>query len=126
MAEEYVRKHASKWVTELHKIPRNFMENDATFFSPNLKEMVTSKNKPEKGEFAVDFGVSMHMLSKEELTSEESDTVRAPPHPTTVITANGSIDTNEEARVYDRDLDSFVTVQFLEDTPPVMSLGKHS
>ena len=44
--------------------------------------------------------------------------------PTTVITANGAIDTNEEATVYVKDLDILVTVQLFEDTPAVLSLGK--
>ena len=43
---------------------------------------------------------------------------------TTVVTANGEVHTNEEAQVYVRDLDLFVTVQILDDTPAVLSLGK--
>ena len=42
----------------------------------------------------------------------------------TVITANGPIDTTEEATVYVKDLDMFVTVQILEDTLAVVPLGK--
>ena len=37
----------------------------------------------------------------------------------TVITSDGSIDTTEEATVYVKDLDMFVTVQHIEDTPAV-------
>ena len=44
--------------------------------------------------------------------------------PTTVITANGSIDTTEEATVHVNDLEMFVAVQLVEDTPVVPSLGK--
>ena len=43
---------------------------------------------------------------------------------TTVITANGSIDTTEKATAYVKDLDMFVTVQLLEDTPATQNLGK--
>ena len=43
---------------------------------------------------------------------------------TTVVTANGDVQTNEEAQVYVHDLDLFVKVQLLEDTPAVLSLGK--
>ena len=43
---------------------------------------------------------------------------------TTVVTANGGVQTNEEAQVYGYDLDLSVTVQLLEDTPAVLSLGK--
>ena len=44
--------------------------------------------------------------------------------PTTVVTANGEVQTNEEAQAYVHDLDLFVTVQILDDTPAVLSLGK--
>ena len=44
--------------------------------------------------------------------------------PTTVVTANGEGQTNEEAQVYVHDLDLLVTVQILDDTPAVLSLGK--
>ena len=42
----------------------------------------------------------------------------------TVITANNEVQTNEEATVYVRELDMFLTVKVLEDTPAVLSLGK--
>ena len=41
-----------------------------------------------------------------------------------VVTANGEVQANEEARVYVHDLDIFVAVQLLEDTPAGLSLGK--
>ena len=40
------------------------------------------------------------------------------------MTANGEVKTNEEAQVYVHDLHIFVTVQLLEDTLAVLSLGK--
>ena len=52
------------------------------------------------------------------------ETVRVSRRPTTVITANGSIETNEEATVDVKDLHLFVTVQLLDDTPLVVSLGQ--
>ena len=39
--------------------------------------------------------------------------------PTTVMTANGEVRTNKEATVYVTQLDSFVTVMFLQETPAV-------
>ena len=39
-------------------------------------------------------------------------------------TASGEVQTTEEAQEHVYDLDLFVTVQFLEDTPAVLSLGK--
>ena len=44
--------------------------------------------------------------------------------PMTVITANGEVQTNEEAFVYVRELDLFLTMKVLKDTPAVLSLGK--
>ena len=41
-----------------------------------------------------------------------------------MATASGEVQTNEEAQVYVYDLDLFVTLQLLEDTPAVLSLGK--
>ena len=42
---------------------------------------------------------------------------------TTVVTADGEVQTNEEAQVCVDDPNLFVTVQLLEDTPAVLSLG---
>ena len=44
--------------------------------------------------------------------------------PKTVITANGEVRTNEGAQVYVHDLDLCVTMQFLDDTSAVLTLGK--
>ena len=44
--------------------------------------------------------------------------------PTIVITANGEVQTHEEATVYVKDLDLSLTNKTLEDTPAVLSLGK--
>ena len=40
------------------------------------------------------------------------------------MTANGEVQTREEAMVYVKELESFVTVMLLEETPAVLSLGK--
>ena len=66
----------------------------------------------------------MRMLSKKDLISGEVETLRKSRNPTTVVTAGGEVQTNEEARENVHDLDLFVTMQLLEDTPAVMSLGK--
>ena len=82
----------------------------------------TSKN-PEERRFVVGAGASMHMLSKKDLSSEELETLRRS-RTTTVVTATGEVQTNGEAQVYVHDLDLFVTVLLLEDTPAFLSLGK--
>ena len=40
------------------------------------------------------------------------------------MTANGEVQTREEATVYVKELDLFVIVMLLEETPAVLSLGK--
>ena len=80
--------------------------------------------KTEEREFVVDPGASMHVVSKRGLNSAELETMRISRNPTTVMTANGEVQTREEATVYVKELDLFVTVMLLENTPPLLSLGK--
>ena len=89
-----------------------------------IKGTGASLPKTEERMFVVDSGASMHMLSKKDLSSDAMDTLRRSRNPTTVVTANGEVQTNEEAQVYVHDIDLFVTVQLLEETPAVQSLGK--
>ena len=52
------------------------------------------------------------------------DTIKRSRNPTVVLTANGEVRTQEEAQVFVHDLNHFVTVQLLEETPAVLSPGK--
>ena len=88
-----------------------------------LVKPITSK-RPEEREFVVDSGAWMHMMSKKELSSEEIWTVKRSRNPTVVLTADWEVHTHEEAQVFVHDLDQFVTVQLLEETFAVLSLGK--
>ena len=54
----------------------------------------------------------------------EMDTLTKSCSPTIVITANGEVQTHEEAIVYVKELDMFLTMKVLENTPAVLSLGK--
>ena len=72
----------------------------------------------------VDSGASVHMVSKRDLNSAELATMRTSKSPTTVMTANGEVQTREEATVYVEQLDLFVKVMLLEETPAVLSLEK--
>ena len=65
-------------------------------------------------------GASAHKLSKRDLSSDEPDILRRSSNPTAVMTASGEVQTNEEAQVYVQDLDLFVTVQILEETPLIV------
>ena len=75
-------------------------------------------------EFVVDSSASVHMISKKDLNSAELETVTTSRSPMTVITANGEVQTNEEATVYVKELDIFLIMKVLENTPAVLSLGK--
>ena len=66
----------------------------------------------------------MHMINKKDLNSAALETLMTSRSPTTVITANGEVQTHEEATVYVKELDIFLTMKGLEGTPAVLSLGK--
>ena len=101
-------------------------KHKAAFFSPseNWCLPAPSNLKPEEREFVVDSGASMHMISKKDLSDAEMDTLTKSCSPTIVITANGEVQTHEEATVYVKELDIFLTAKVLEGTPAVLSLGK--
>ena len=52
------------------------------------------------------------------------DTLTKSCSPTIVITANGEVQTHEEARCTSKKLDIFLTIKVLENTSAVLSLGK--
>ena len=64
------------------------------------------------------------MISKKDLNSAEMDTLTKSCSPTIVITANGEVQTHEEATGYVKEFDIFLTMKVLENTPAVLSLGK--
>ena len=66
----------------------------------------------------------MHMISKKDLSDSEMDTLTKSCSPMIVITANGEVQTHEEATVYVKELGLFLTMKVLENTPAVLSLGK--
>ena len=66
----------------------------------------------------------MHMISKKDLSDAEMDTLTKLCSPTIVITANGEVQTHEEATVYVKEFYIFLTMKVLENTPAVLSLGK--
>ena len=99
-------------------------ERAAFFSSPENRCHLASTLKPEEREFVVDSGASMHMISKKDLSEAEMNTLTKSCSPTIVITANGEVQTHEEAIVYVKELDIFLTMKVLENTPAVLSLGK--
>ena len=97
----------------------------ATFFSPSENRCLSASTpEPEERELVVDSGASMHMISKKDLSNAEMNFLTKSCSPTIVITANGEVQTHEEATVYVKELDVFLTMKVLENTPAVLSLGK--
>ena len=72
----------------------------------------------------MDSRASMHMISKKDLNSAELETVTTSRSPTTVITANGEVQMNEEATVSVRELGKFLTKKVLAETPAFLPQGK--
>ena len=99
-------------------------ERAAFFSSPENRCLPASTLKPEEREFVVDSRASMHMISKKDLSKAEMDTLTKSCSPTIVITANGEVQTQEEAIVHVKELDIFLTMKVLENTPAVLSFGK--
>ena len=66
----------------------------------------------------------MHMISTKDLSDAEMDTLTKSCSPTIVITANGEVQTNEGATVYVKELDVFLPMKVLDNTPAVLSLAK--
>ena len=58
----------------------------------------------------------MHMISKKDLSDTEMDTLTKSCSPTIVITANGEVQTHEEATVYVKELGIFLSMKVLENT----------
>ena len=74
-------------------------KDKATFHSPAEEWVLpaASTKEPEERKFVVDSGASMHVVSKKDLNSAELDTMRTSRSPTTVMTANGEVQTREKA-----------------------------
>ena len=66
----------------------------------------------------------MHMISKKDLSDAEIVALTKSCSPTIVITAKGELQTHEEATVYVKEMDIFLTMKVPENTPAVLSLGK--
>ena len=122
LQEQGAREAAWKLAKSVFKLKEH---ERAAFFSPlENRCLPASTLKPEEREFVVDSGASMHMISKKDLNSAELETVTTSRSPTTVITGNGEVQTHEEAIVYVIELDIFLTMKVLENTPAVLSFGK--
>ena len=85
------------------KLAKKFLqlkeEDQTAFFSPSENSCLPAPStlKPEERAFVVDSGVSMHVISRKDSNSAELETVTTSRSPTTVKTANGEVQTHEEA-----------------------------
>ena len=77
---------------------------------------------PEEREFVEDSGASVHMVSKKHLNKAELETLRISKNPIMVVTANGEVQTKEEATVYVRELDLLWRYCFLKIHPQCFRL----
>ena len=64
------------------------------------------------------------MMSKNDSTPQEPEMVQKSKDPSVIMTANSTTHTTEEATVHVCDLDFFVQVQLLRESPAVLSLRK--
>ena len=102
-------------------------ENEkATFHSPAEEWLLpaASTKEPEGKGVRSYSGASMHMVSEKDHSPAELETMRTSRSPTTVMTADGEVRTREEATGCVKQLDFFVKVMLLEETPAVLSMGK--
>ena len=97
MARASAREAAWKLAKNVFKLKEH--ERAAFFSSPENRCLPASTLKPEEREFVVDSGASMHMTSIKDLSKAEMDTLTKSCSPTIVITANGEVQTHEEAIV---------------------------
>ena len=63
------------------------------------------------------------MLSKSDLTPLQKSTILESEELTVPLSTNGTARTSGESSVSGNDLDMFIVLQFLEDSPAVSSLG---
>ena len=105
---ERQERYASQAVWKMARCILKLKEkHKTTFFSPSENWCLPSPSnlKPEEREFVVDSGASMHTNGKKDLNSAELETLTTSKSPTTVITANGEVQTHKEATVYVKELD---------------------
>ena len=66
----------------------------------------------------------MHMISNKDLNKDLSDAEMDTLTKSCSPTANGEVQMHEETTVYVKELDKFLTMKVIENTPAVLSLGK--
>ena len=121
--ERCARRDAWELAQDVYKLKK---ESKDSFYTPARAWVMPAPSSTKAGrETFRDRLWSSYAYVKYEGLAQESWRHSRDLDPTiTVVTANGEVQTKEGAQVYVHDLHIFVTVQLLEDTPPVLSLGK--
>ena len=90
------RSKAWNLAKNIHKLKE---KDKAAFYFPAEEWVVlaASTKELEAREFVVASGASMHMVIKKDVDSAELETMRTSRSPTTVMTANGEVQTRQEA-----------------------------
>ena len=85
--------------TQLKARIEEALSKNVTFYSPTEERVLpaASTNEPEEREFVVDSGAFLHMVSERHSDAAELETMGTSRSPTTVIMANGEVQTREEA-----------------------------
>ena len=67
----------------MYRIHGTYLENEATFFKPNMEWGVASAStvNPDETDLFLDSVASMHMMSKTDLSPEGWETVKVSRHP---------------------------------------------
>ena len=73
--------------------------------------------------FMVDNCASLHMMSKNQVTSVEKDTIRRSKETAVITAASGEGRVDREATVHVNESNVSVTMMLLEDSPAVVYLG---
>ena len=107
---EWQEQGAREAAWKLAKNVLKLMEHErATFFSPSENRCLPASTlKPEERQLVVDSGASMHMIRQKDLSDAEMDTLTNSCSPAIVLTANGEVQTHEEAIVSVKELAIFL------------------
>ena len=103
-----------------------FWELTSVLWANSHEQCFFPSNENLEGEnlFLVASGASLHVMSKRDLTQEEKDTIQKSKGAWLIMTANVTTHAFQEATEYVYDLDMFVWVQPLKESPAVLSLRK--
>ena len=96
-------KQRGRWPKNVLKLKEH---QRAGFFSPSENRCLPASTLKTEEKFVVDSGASMHMISQKDLSKAEMDTLTKSCSPTIVITANGEVQTHEEAIAYVKELEN--------------------